>query len=82
MNAHACVFMHVHTHTCACPSALQDIWDGIKALCNAQVPHFWLALGPLNVLGLIQGKRVFENHISEGKKPKHPSFGYLDGIFL
>lgn len=47
------------------------IWDEIKALLTAHVSHFWLASSPLNVLGLIQEKRVFKiTPVKEKKKKK------------
>lgn len=73
-------YVCARARVCVRPWALH-IWDEIKALLSAHVSHFWLASSPLNVLGLIQEKRVLKNHISEGKKNLQ-SFIYLDGIFF
>lgn len=54
---------------CVRPWALH-IWDEIKALLTAHVSHFWLASSPLNVLGLIQEKRVFKITLVKGKRKK------------
>lgn len=54
---------------CVRPWALH-IWDEIKALLTAHVSHFWLASSPLNVLGLIQEKRVFKITLVKGKREK------------
>lgn len=55
------------------------IWDEIKGLLSAHVSDFWLASSPLNVLGLIQEKRVFKNHTSEGKKKNNQLKFYVLG---
>lgn len=67
-------------YVCVCvrPWAVH-IWDEIKGLLSAHVSDFWLASSPLNVLGLIQEKRVFKNHTSEGKKKKNQLKFYVLG---